>query len=116
MSTNEITTIDNQFWLSMHLYVVEAWKRAPILLNFEKIVDGSTSNTMTSMIVESLIEFGGLTKSDLTKKTNLFWNRWGDSFLGCKNQNHHTTHEEICTISRWCALHGQITQILQCKP
>jgi hypothetical protein len=61
MSADEVTTIDNQSWLSVHLYIVEAWKRVPIFLNLQKVVDGGTSNIMTSMIVESLIKFGRLT-------------------------------------------------------
>jgi len=72
MSANEITTINNQSWLSMHLYIVEAWKKLPILLNLWKVIDGNTSNTMISMIVESLTKFGGLTKSDLAKKLVCF--------------------------------------------
>ncbi len=44
MSVDEITTIDNhrqpQSWLSMHLYIVEALKRIPILLNLRRVVDG----------------------------------------------------------------------------
>jgi len=68
MSANEVTTIDNQSWLFVHLYIVEAWKKVPLLLNLQKVIDGGTSNTMTSMIVESLTKFGGLTESDLAKK------------------------------------------------
>jgi hypothetical protein len=32
-----MTTIDNIQWLSIHLYVVERWKRIMILLCFETI-------------------------------------------------------------------------------
>jgi len=33
----EMTTIDNIQWLSIHLYVVESWKRIMILLCFETV-------------------------------------------------------------------------------
>lgn len=33
----EMTTIDNIQWLSIHLYVVESWKRIMILPCFETI-------------------------------------------------------------------------------
>jgi hypothetical protein len=106
MNAYEVTTIYNQSSLSMHLYIVEAWKWVAILFNLQKVVDGSTSNTMTSMIVENLTEFGGLIESDLTNKLVCFGIDGVTNFLRCKNQSHHTTHDEICTIFHWCALHG----------
>jgi hypothetical protein len=43
-----------------------------ILLNLQKVVDGNTSNSMTSMIVGNLVKFGGLIKNGLTKKLIFF--------------------------------------------
>jgi hypothetical protein len=37
INCDEITTLDNQSWISMHVYLVENWRRQPILLNFEKL-------------------------------------------------------------------------------
>ncbi len=39
-----------------------------ILLNLQKVVDGNTSNNMTSMIMGNLVKFGGLIENDLAKK------------------------------------------------
>jgi hypothetical protein len=35
MNVNEVTTIDNVEWLSIHLQVVYKWKRIPIFLCVE---------------------------------------------------------------------------------
>jgi hypothetical protein len=32
VSCDEMTTIDNKSWISIHVYVVERWKQLPILL------------------------------------------------------------------------------------
>jgi hypothetical protein len=32
VSCDKVTTIDNQSWISIHVYVVEGWKQLPILL------------------------------------------------------------------------------------
>ncbi len=40
MSVDEITTKNNKSWLSVHLYVVEALKKVPILFNLQRVVDG----------------------------------------------------------------------------
>jgi hypothetical protein len=35
LNCDEVTTIDNQSWLSMHVYVTNLWKQIPILLNLQ---------------------------------------------------------------------------------
>jgi hypothetical protein len=35
VNANEVTIIDNIQWLSIHLYMVQQWKRIPILLYME---------------------------------------------------------------------------------
>jgi hypothetical protein len=37
LNANDVTTIDNQPWISMHAYVMHAWKKIPILLTFEHV-------------------------------------------------------------------------------
>jgi hypothetical protein len=41
-SAKEVVTIDNTQWISIHLYVLQTWKRIPIFLRVEKI---GVSNT-----------------------------------------------------------------------
>jgi hypothetical protein len=40
ISTDEVTTINNQSWISIHYYVVEGWRWVPILLTLEQLVEG----------------------------------------------------------------------------
>jgi len=41
VSHDEVTTINNQSWLSIHVYVTEESKKVPILLNLQHVVDGT---------------------------------------------------------------------------
>lgn len=42
-SCDEVTNIDNHFLIFVHGYVVEDFKRTPILLNLEQVIDGCTT-------------------------------------------------------------------------
>ncbi len=44
----------------------------PILLNLERIVNGGTSNNLTSIIICSLVVFGGMSKSNIANKVVCF--------------------------------------------
>jgi hypothetical protein len=37
LNVNDVTTIDNQPWISVHAYVMHAWKKIPLLLTFEHV-------------------------------------------------------------------------------
>jgi len=72
INCDEITILDNQSWISMHAYVVENWKRQPILLNLERVVDKGTSNNLTADIVRSFTNLGGLLVVDVANKVVCF--------------------------------------------
>jgi hypothetical protein len=40
---DEVTTINNQSWISIHCYVVEHWRQVSILLTLEQLVEGGTT-------------------------------------------------------------------------
>jgi hypothetical protein len=40
---DEVTTINNQSWISIHCYVVEHWRQVSILLTLEQLVEGGTA-------------------------------------------------------------------------
>jgi len=51
VSADEVTTIDNASWISCHIYVVQSWKRNPLLVCVEKIeVQGTTNNVFQFML------------------------------------------------------------------
>ncbi len=52
VSCDEVTTIDNQSWLSIHVYVIKEWKKVSIMLNLQRLVDGATFDNLTSFIVK----------------------------------------------------------------
>ncbi len=67
-NNDKVTTINNQSWLSIHVYVIEQWRRFANLLNLYKIVDGIVVDSSTSLIVKNLVEYGGLKNVDIIDK------------------------------------------------
>jgi hypothetical protein len=65
---NEVTIIENIKWLSIHLYVVQAWKRIPILLCVETIGVLVTFDDIFVLLVEACLDFGGLGFEELAAK------------------------------------------------
>jgi hypothetical protein len=68
ISTNEVITIDNIQWLSIHCYVVYGWKSIPIHLCVEIVGISATSNNVFGLIVKNLLNFGGLKLDELGAK------------------------------------------------
>jgi hypothetical protein len=68
VNANEIITIDNTQWLSIHLYMVQTWKRIPIFLCVEFVGVFATSNNIFGLMVKGLLEFGGLRLEELVGK------------------------------------------------
>jgi hypothetical protein len=40
LSADKFTTIDNQSWFLMHVYVMHSWKKIPIFFTFQSVVEG----------------------------------------------------------------------------
>jgi hypothetical protein len=59
VSANEVTTIDNTQWLSIHLYMVQGWKKIQILLCVESIRVSTTLDNIFGLMVKGLLELGG---------------------------------------------------------
>jgi hypothetical protein len=72
VSYDKLTTIDNESWLLIHLYVIDEWKWVPIFLNLQKVLDGETFDNFSKLIVQRLVEFGSMTKKDVTNKLVCF--------------------------------------------
>jgi len=68
VNVDEITTIDNTQWLSIHLYVVQKWRRIPILLCVEAVSLSATSDNVFSLMVRCILDFGGLRVEELVGK------------------------------------------------
>jgi hypothetical protein len=85
VNCDEVTTIDNQSWLSIHVYVTKEWERVLILLNLQHVVDGRTFNNLTPLIVKKLMEFGSLSETNLANKLVCFGVDGVIVFQGVKN-------------------------------
>lgn len=72
MMSDEVTTVDNQSWLCSHVYVIQNWKRVPILLGLVWVVDGCGADNLTTVILEALTLKGGLSEEALGKKLIYF--------------------------------------------
>ncbi len=46
ISYDEVSTMDNQSWCSVHAYVVDDFKRIPLLLNLEKVIGGGNVDNL----------------------------------------------------------------------
>jgi hypothetical protein len=85
MSCDEVTTIDNQSWLSVHLYVIDGWKWVPILHNLQRVLDGAISANLTKFIMWNLVYFGSMTEIDVANKLVCFGTNGVIVFQGFKN-------------------------------
>jgi hypothetical protein len=52
---DEITTMDCQRWIFVHVYVVEGWKRTPILLTLEQMLSSVIANDLINVIMARLL-------------------------------------------------------------
>jgi hypothetical protein len=55
INCHKVTTLDKQFWIFVHVYIVKNWRKVPIFLNLERIVHGGTSDNLTSIIIHFLV-------------------------------------------------------------
>ncbi len=65
--------------------MVEWWRRIPILLNLQlQLIDGATFNNLTCLIVQNLLDFGGMNKTKVAKKLVCFGVYGMATFQGVK--------------------------------
>ncbi len=74
INCGEVTTMDNQSWIYVHVYVVENYYRIlSICLNLERLVEGAIFYKIIAMIVHSLIVFGSWIKFEIYERFVVFW-------------------------------------------
>ena len=47
LTCDEVSTIDNGSWISIHAYVVHNWSGVPFLISLERVVEGGGSDNLT---------------------------------------------------------------------
>ena len=72
ISADEVIIVDNQTWLSLHIYVYQAWKQVPILLCLEYVVDGQRADPVKETIISVLDLHGGVIEKDLLERLVCF--------------------------------------------
>lgn len=86
LNVDEVTMIDNQKWISMHVYMRKNWVWTPLILTFQWIEMGATIENIMVIILQNSIKFEGLVEEEF-----IFWcvclGRDGDSTF----QGHHTS-------------------------
>jgi hypothetical protein len=55
LNANEVITIDDQFWILVHAYVMHAWKRILISLTFQHVVEGANANNLIVVIAQAFM-------------------------------------------------------------
>jgi hypothetical protein len=68
LTTNEITNMNNQNWISIHGYVLKDWSWILVLLTMKQIVDGSNLDNLKKVLMNSLKLCGGISKEHITNK------------------------------------------------
>jgi hypothetical protein len=68
VSADEMTAIDAQQWINIHGYVMQNWKCVFVLLTFEMVEVGATSNNIKGVILDAMGRYKGLTNYDMASK------------------------------------------------
>ncbi len=55
LNANEVITIDDQFWILVHAYVMHAWKIILISLTFQHVVEGANANNLIVVIAQAFM-------------------------------------------------------------
>jgi hypothetical protein len=64
VSYNDVTTMDNGTWVSIHVYVVKDYERLPMLAALEHVQEGATSNNLTKVVMTNLQALSGFDQEE----------------------------------------------------
>jgi hypothetical protein len=68
ISADEVTAVDNSAWCGVHVYVVSNWERVPHLLHLSCVSEDGSSDHLTQVILNALLDEGGLTREEVASK------------------------------------------------
>ncbi len=54
LTCDEVSTMDNGSWISIHAYVMQHWVKVPMLNFLQRVVDGLEVDNLTIIIMEAL--------------------------------------------------------------
>jgi hypothetical protein len=65
LSCDEVTTIDNQSWISIYSYVVQVWCQILVFISLKQVANGGGVNNLTKVIMGALKKHDGLYDVDV---------------------------------------------------
>jgi len=68
VTIDEITTVDNSSWLSIHVYIVQEWVRVLLLVSLQRMECSPNIDNLTKLIIESVRSGGGLDSEGIAQK------------------------------------------------
>jgi hypothetical protein len=72
VSTDEVTTVDHESWLSVHIYISVGFSRLPILLSLSRLTEGNGASAVKESILTSLSWHGGIVDSLVAERLVCF--------------------------------------------
>jgi hypothetical protein len=84
LTCDEVSTIDNGSWISIHAYVVQNWSRIPFLISLERVVEGGGSDNLTQVIIDALTGAAKIERPALSKTLLCFGADGVSTFQGAK--------------------------------
>ena len=65
VSCDEVTTMDNSTWISIHVYVVKNYERFSMLAALEHVQEEATSNNLTKVVMTNLQVLSGFQQEEI---------------------------------------------------
>jgi len=73
MTCDETSGVDNKSYIAVHIYVMQNWTRAPLLVALQQVAnDGVTADGLTDLLVGILASRGGLDSATIARKLVCF--------------------------------------------
>ena len=72
INADEVTDVDNTYWVEVHMYVVQSWEIMLHLLHLSYISKSSTFDHLMNVIIYALLYEGGLSCEQVASKLVCF--------------------------------------------
>lgn len=69
---NKVTVVENTYWVGVHVYAIENWKRMQHLVHLSCVPDVDSADHLTTMIMGALFEEGRLSCKEIASKLVYF--------------------------------------------
>jgi hypothetical protein len=84
VSADEVTTVDHESWLSVHIYISVGFSRLPILLSLSRLTEGNGASAVKESILTFLSWHRGIVDSLVAERLVCFGTDGVSMFQGCR--------------------------------